>query len=245
MFFFDDILVFSKDLAGHIVHVQQVLAVLLQNRLRANRKKCSFGQSSLEYLGHVISGAGVAACPSKTAAITSWPVPMDVEGLRGFLGLTGYYRRFVQGYGKLAKPLTELLKKDKFQWTEEATSAFQSLKSAMVDLPLLAVPDFNKVFVVETDASSKGLGAVLMQEGRPLAFWSQGLSLRAQQKSVYERELMALVQAVTKWRHYLLGHHFVVKTDQRSLKFLTDQRLFSAEQFKWAVKLIGLDFEIQ
>lgn len=102
----------------------------------------------------------------------------------------------------------------------------------MVNLPLLAVPDFTKGFVIETDASSKGLGAVLMQEGRPLAFWSQGLSARAQQKSVYERELMALVQAVQRWRHYLIGNHFIVRTDKKSLKFLTDQRLFTDEQFK-------------
>ncbi|OIV89032.1 hypothetical protein TanjilG_01655 [Lupinus angustifolius] len=115
----------------------------------------------------------------------------------------------------------------------------------MVQLPLLVVPDFTQTFVVETDASSKGIGTVLMQQSRPLAFWSQGLSLRAQQKSVYERELMALVQAIQRWRHYLLGRHFIVKTDQKSLKFLTDQRLFTEEQFKWAVKLIGMDFEIQ
>ncbi|XP_073225648.1 uncharacterized mitochondrial protein AtMg00860-like [Cicer arietinum] len=191
--FFDDILVYSKDMSAHLVHVHKALAVLMQNGLKANKKKCSFGQSSLEYLGHVIYGEGVVACLSKTATMTSWPIPTDVKGLRGFLGLTGYYRRFVQGYGKLAKPLTELLNKDKFCWTEEATSAFQALKTAIVDLPLLAVHNFTKAFVVETDAYSKGLGTVLMQEGKPLAFWSQGLSLRAQQRSVYERELMALV----------------------------------------------------
>ncbi|WVZ26438.1 hypothetical protein V8G54_004982 [Vigna mungo] len=174
-----------------------------------------------------------------------WPVPRNPKALRGFLGLTGYYRRFVQGYGKIAKPLTQLLSKEGFHWTVEAQQAFEELKKVVSQLPVLAIPDFSKSFTLETDASSKGLGAVLLQDRRSLAFWSQALLERGQQKSVYERELMAIVQAVKKWKHCLVGNHFIILTDQKNLKFLTDQRLLTEEQFKWASKLLGLDFEIR
>ncbi|WVZ19621.1 hypothetical protein V8G54_006943 [Vigna mungo] len=235
----------NSTLDAHVQHLAKVLTILHQNALQLNQKKCVFGQHQLEYLGHIISQQGVAADPKKVEAMHNWPLPKTPKALRGFLGLTGYYRRFVQGYGKIAQPLTQLLSKDGFHWTEEARTAFEELKKVIAQLPVLAVPDFSKSFTLETDASGKGLGAVLLQAGRPLAFWSQALSSRAQNKSVYERELMALVQAVRKWKHYLMGSHFIILTDQRSLKFLTDQRLLTEEQFKWASKLIGFDFEIR
>ncbi|WVZ14456.1 hypothetical protein V8G54_012022 [Vigna mungo] len=195
--------------------------------------------------GFEVVADGVATDPTNVEAMTNWPVPKNAKALRGFLGLIGYYRRFVKGFGQIAKPLTQLLTKEGFCWTHEAQQAFGALKSAVSKLPILAVPDFSKSFTLETNASSKGLGAVLLQEGRPLAFWSQTLSDRGQQKSVYERELMTIVQAVQKWKHYLMGSHFVIITDQKSLKFLTDQRLLTEQQFKWAFKLIGYDFEIR
>ncbi|CAH9105349.1 unnamed protein product [Cuscuta europaea] len=243
--FFDDILVYSKTKEEHKEHLRKVLGALKKNHLVANQKKCSFGQKQLNYLGHIISEDGVAADPEKIEAMKNWNIPKDLKELRGFLGLTGYYRRFVRGYSKIAAPLTVLLKKDGFIWNEMGTEAFQNLKEAMISLPVLRVPDFNKMFVIETDASGKGLGAVLMQEGGPLAYMSKQLSPKYLNKSVYEKELMAIVFAIQKWRPYLLERSFEVHTDQRSLKYLTEQKAMGEDQQRWIAKLMGYNFTIR
>ena len=182
---------------------------------------------------------------SKVSSILQWPVPQTVKELRGFLGLTGYYRRFIQHYGLVCKPLTELLRKDSFNWCPQAQTAFEHLKRLMCSAPVLSLPDFKKAFVLETDASGGGIGAVLMQEGHPIAFLSKALSTKNLGLSVYEKELLALVMAVTKWRHYLVGSHFIIRTDHQSLKYLLDQKLNTALQHKWMTKLMGMDYEIQ
>jgi hypothetical protein len=132
-----------------------------------------------------------------------WPLPTRVTELRGFLGLNGYYRKFVRHYGILARPLTNLLKKKGFMWDQQATTAFQALKEAMTTTPVLQLPDFNKQFVIETDACDSGIGAVLMQEQHPLAFLSKPLSAAHQQLSIYEKEFLALIMAIERWRPYL------------------------------------------
>ncbi|KAA0066183.1 Ty3/gypsy retrotransposon protein [Cucumis melo var. makuwa] len=223
--FFDDILIYSKDERDHIEHIERVFLALRRHALFANKKKCSFAQQKIEYLGHVISGEGVEVDPDKIKAVADWPCPTNIREVRGFLGLTGYYERFVQHYGSIAAPLTQLLKKGGFKWNEEAEEAFLKLKIAMLTLPVLALPSFNHPFEIETDASGYGVGAVLVQSKRPIAFYSHTLAMRDRARPLYERELMAVVLSVQRWRPYLLGAKFVVKTDQKSLKFLLEQRV--------------------
>jgi hypothetical protein len=242
--FFDDILVYSQNWRAHMWHLETVLKVLKTHGLVANQKKCQFGQQSVDYLGHVISMKGVAVDPSKVESVKRWPVPKNVKGVRGFLGLTGYYRKFIQDYGKVARPLTEFTKKDSFKWTKESQAAFDILKEKLTTAPILTLPDFTKEFTIECDASGQGIGAILMQEKKPIAYFSKALGVRNLTKSAYEKELMAVVLAIQHWRPYLIGRRFVVSTDQKSLKQLLQQRIVTAEQQNWAAKLLGFDFEI-
>ncbi|GAA0164061.1 hypothetical protein LIER_39711 [Lithospermum erythrorhizon] len=162
LLFFDDILIYSSDMETYLKHLHNVLNLLREHKLFAKPSKCAFGQSHIEYLGHIISARGVQADPSKIEAMLSWVKPNNLKTLRGFLGLTGYYRKFVKNYGVLAKPLTNMLKNDAFSWTTEAMQAFETLKTAMSTTPVLALPNFVLPFIIETHASSRGYGAVLM-----------------------------------------------------------------------------------
>ncbi|GJS57681.1 transposon ty3-I gag-pol polyprotein [Tanacetum coccineum] len=222
-----------------------VVETMRQNSLYAKKSKCMFGTPQVEYLGHVISSEGIATEPSKITAMTNWPIPVNIKQLREFLGLTGYYRRFIKGYATISKPLTKLLKKNIFAWTTESQLAFEKLKEAMVTAPVLRMPDFSKEFTIETNASRVGLGSVLLQEGHPIAFLSKTLSSKHQLMSTYEKEFLAIVQDLEKWRGYLLDRHFKIKTDHFSLKYLLDQRMSAPAQLKWLPKLMGFDYEIQ
>jgi hypothetical protein len=160
------------------------------------------------------------------------------------LGLTRYYHKFVKNYGKIATPLTALLKKNSFTWTPTVAQDFQTLKTTMCTTQVLALPDFTKTFVLEYDTSGKGIGVVLMQEGQPLAFTSKQLSKRNLGKPIYEKEMLAILHAVELWCPYLLGQRFQIKTDHQNLKYFLEQRIFFQEQQKWVTKLFGYDYEI-
>jgi hypothetical protein len=242
--FMDDILVYSSSMQEHIKHLREVFLLLQEEQLYVKMSKCSFACAKLEYLGHIISGEGVATDPNKTKAMQDWPVPTTVTELRGFLGLTGYYRKFVRNYGVIAKPLTDLLKKKGFVWSDQATAAFEALKQVMSTTAVLQLPNFQKQFTVETDACDSGIGAVLMQDQHPLAFLSKPLSIQHRQLSIYEKEFLALIMAVERWRPYLQRGEFLVKTDHSSLTFLEKQELQSPLQRKAMARLMGLQFKI-
>ncbi|XP_014519802.1 uncharacterized protein LOC106776848 [Vigna radiata var. radiata] len=227
----------------HQGHYEWLLLFLHQ--LYARLSKCSFGLQNVDYLGHSVSGSGLSMDKDKVATVMDWSVPINIKQLRGFLGLTGYYKRFIRGYASITAPLTNMLKKDNFQWTKEALTALDSLKIAMTQAPVLALPDFEKPFTLETDASGLGIGAVLSQDNHPIAFFSKKLTPSLHKKSAYTREFYAITEAIAKFRHYLLGHKFVIKTDQKSLRSLTDQAIQTPEQQAWLHKLLGYDFTIE
>lgn len=177
--FFDDILIYSPNVEEHRKHVAAVLGTLEEQQLYANYKKCDFGKVKVAYLGHLISNRGVAVDPAKIQSMIDWPIPHNLKSLRGFLGLSGYYRKFIRNYANIARPLTDQLKHDCFGWTEEATQAFEALKHALMSAPVLNLPDFTLPFVLETDASGHGLGAVLLQNEHPIAYFSKVLGQRA------------------------------------------------------------------
>ena len=244
--FFDDILVYSKDPEQHEQHVRRVLELLRQHQLYAKKSKCTFCTEKVEYLGFIISKDGVTTDPAKVEAVKNWPSPKSVTEVRGFLGLTGWYRIFIQAYARIASPITSTLKKNKlFLWTLAAKEAFNLLKEALISDPILALPDFSKPFLVTTDASGQAIGGVLSQEGRPIAYESRKLRTHELNYPTHDLELLAVVHALKLWRHYLLGKSFTIKTYHKSLKWIFTQPELNMGQRRWLELLHEYDFQIQ
>jgi transposase InsO family protein len=248
--FLDDILIFSKSLEEHDKHVREVLEVLRKNKLYAKESKCEFFKEKISFLGHVVSAKGISMEEDKVKAIQEWPVPSSTTAVRSFLGLTGYYRRFVKGFGRIALPLTNLLQNEsKFQWTESQQQAFDSLKQAISSAPVLAVADDSLTYVVTTDASGFAVGATLSQDQgkglQPIAFLSHKLDKHERNYPVHEQELLAVIIALKEWRHYLHGRKFKIITDHQSLRYLSTQPHLSSRQVRWSEFLQQFEFDIE
>jgi transposase InsO family protein len=246
--YLDDILVFSKAREQHKADLEKVLRKLQEQRLYAKLSKCEFFKSEIGFLGHIVSSKGIAVDPSKVKSIVEWPPLTCVNDIQSFLGLINYYRRFIPDLAKTAAPLTELLKKDKpFVWSFAQESAFKSLKEAITSAPVLAVFDPEKEASVHTDASQFAVGAVLMQEGRPVAFESRKLSQAEINYPIHEKEQLAVVNALQKWRVYLHAtpKPFIIFTDHESLKYLDTKNTLSPRQARWMEKLSEYHYTIQ
>jgi hypothetical protein len=219
--YFDDILIYSKNLEEHVLHLKSVLKILRKQKLFANLKECTFCTDMLVFLGFFVSKRGIEVDEEKVKAIQEWPTPTIISQVRSFQGFASFYRRFVRDFSSLATPFTEVIKKNvSFKWVKEQEKAFNLIKEKLTNAPLLVLPNFAKTFEIECDASGIGIGAVLMQEGRPVAYFSEKLSGAALNYPTYDKEMYAFVRALENWQHYLWPKEFVIHTDHESLKHL-------------------------
>ena len=247
--FLDDILIYSKTLQEHTQHVTAVLELLRKNKLYAKKSKCEFFKDRVSFLGHVVSASGVSMEASKIKAVEDWPVPTSVHDIRSFLGLAGYYRRFVRGFSSIAAPLSDLVKHDKkWEWTAVQQAAFDALKSALTNGPTLLTPDEKLPYVVSTDASGFAIGAALCQDQgqglQPIAYLSKKLNPAETNYPVHEQELLAVVCALKEWRHYLHGQPFTVLSDHNSLQHFQTQPHLSRRQVRWSEFFAEFKFSI-
>ena len=244
--YLDDILIYSRNPKEHVEHVRTVLEILRKHRFYAKLQKCQFMTNQLLYLGHIISTEGLKPDPAKLSALQNWKTPMNVHDVRSFLGFGNYFRKFVQAYSTLVLPLTELTKKDvPFEWTPKCENAFRELIWNLTNAPVLAIADPQKPYEVVCDASGWALGAVLLQDGRPIAFESRKMAPAELNYTVSEQELLAVVYALRMWRCYLEGcKGLVIVTDHKPNSYLNSQDMLSRRQSRWSEFLSRFDYEL-
>ncbi|PWA81445.1 hypothetical protein CTI12_AA187700 [Artemisia annua] len=215
-------------------------------QLYVKLEKCSFAQDKVEFLGHKIKDGGLMMDGAKVKAIQEWEAPIKVTELRSFLGLVNYYRRFIMGYSAITSPLTDLLKKNKaWMWDEKCQAAFENLKKAVIEEPVLRLPDVTMPFELYTDASDFAIGGVLMQDGHPNAFESRKLNETERKYTVQEKEMTAIIHCLRIWRHYLLGLKFVIKTDNVATSYFQTQKKLSPKQARWQDFLAEFDYQLE
>ena len=252
--FIDDIIIYSRTEAEHLELIDWVLGRLQSQGYYANPGKCQFLKDEVSFLGHIVSRKGVSMQQHKVEAVRGWPVPRNVRDVRSFLGLAGYYRRFVRDFSAIALPLSDLTKiadRSWWSWGANEQKAFDTLKRALTEAPVLAHPDPSRQWTVQTDASLYAIGAVLSQKQddgtmRPVAYWSAKLNPAERNYSATERELMAIVEAAKHWRVYLHGspHPILLKSDHKPLIYLNGKQQLGMRLSRWMEELSDLTFEI-
>ena len=248
--YLDDVIVFSRTIQEHLERLDIVFSKLKEAGLKLKPKKCHLFKREVLYLGHIVSQAGIATDPSKIEVIRDWPTPKDASDVRSGLGMFGYYRKFIKDYSKKARPLTRLTEKTvEFVWGEEEEEAWQLLKSELLKAPILAYPDPEKEFILDTDASGYGIGAVLsqFQDGRErvIAYGSKALTKEERKYCVTRKELLAVVHFVKQYRHYLYGQKFLIRTDHGALKYLLNFKDPQGQMARWLQTLDTYNFEIE
>lgn len=240
--YLDDILVFSHDVDTHIEWLRHVFEKMRASNLKLKPTKCHFLKTEIEYLGHIVKEGGYTTQPEKTKIIENYPVPRNVKAIRAFIGLSGFYRKFVPNFAQISQPLTHLTKKNvKFVWGKEQEEAFHTLKRALISPPILRYPDFKKEFIVNT-ASATAVAAILMQEHdgveHPICYSSRTLNDAERRYSATERECLAVVFAIKSYKVYLTGTHFTIQTDHKPLKYLLTIKDPSSRLAKWAMLVL-------
>jgi len=248
--YLDDILVYSQDESDHEKHLRMVLQRLKDHQLYAKISKCDFFVNEIEYLGHVIDSNGMQPNPKLVRALQEFPQPTTLKELQSFLGLANYYRKFIEKFSAIAAPLTDATRNASqtrpIVWTDAMVQAFETLKDALTKAPCLRIPDPDGEFEVITDASedAKAIGAVLMQNGHPVAYESKKLDKHQVNYSVHDKEMCAIMHALDRWRPFLLGKHFKCYTDHRSLVHFKSQSNLNQRQLRWQEKAADYDMEI-
>ena len=243
--FIDDILIYSKTESEHAQHLRIVLQILREKQLYAKFSKCEFWLHEVGFLGHIVSVDGIRVDPSKVSAVINWKTPKNVMEVRSFLGLAGYYRRFVKDFSLIASPITKLLQKNvEFVWSDECQQSFDQLKKMLTEAPVLTQPESGVPYVVYSDVSLNGLGCVLMQSGKVVAYASQQLKPHERNYPTHDLELAAIVFSLKIWRHYLYGEKCYVYTDHKSLKYLLSQKELNLRQRRWLELLKDYDLII-
>lgn len=249
LIYLDDVIIFSSDFDSHVHRLEEVLNCIADAGLKVSAKKCHFFQEEVIFLGHKVSRVGIATDPSKSEAVTKWPTPQTVHDVRSFLGTCSYYRRFIKGFADIARPLHKLTEKlNKFQWTTECEDAFQKLKTKLVSAPILGYPTPDNHYILDTDASNFGIGAVLSQlvDGveTVIAYFSKLFSKSERNYCVTRRELLAVVTSVKHFHHYLYGVNFTVRTDHGALTWLMQFKNPEGQMARWLEVLSTYDFSI-